>query len=88
MSNYWPWTHPAPVATVETSDMVVCEEKVNPIKKSTFKDSDGNFITVSYGEYETEEGIEKILGIDTPYETVSILINDVTPIIEALKKVA
>ncbi len=57
------------------------------LKETSFIDADGNNVKVSYGEYETEDGIEKIFGIDSPYETVSFVLNDLSTLINAIQKV-
>jgi len=63
------------------------EEPLKEIKKASFPDADGQTIEVSYGEYETEEGAQMILGIDTPFETVSFATKNLDIFIDALQKV-
>lgn len=71
-----------PVPTVST-----CKTGNADVVNTVVTDSDGNHINLSYGIY-PDHGISTswILGIDAPYETVSVALNDLTPLIAALQQ--
>ena len=69
----------------ESADKVTPDTQLNStgIASTTLVTDDEVAVSVSYGDYDGE----KILGIDTPLESVSFVLADLEPLIEVLRVV-